>query len=50
MKITFALLAVTSFLGAANAVAVANAVPVAQPEVVDVADMKLRLRGTSPRG
>ncbi|CAI7600991.1 hypothetical protein N7471_013679 [Penicillium samsonianum] len=48
MKLSFVLCAVTSFLGAANAVAFANAAPAAQPEVIDISEMKLRLRGTSP--
>ncbi|KAJ6157380.1 hypothetical protein N7470_004972 [Penicillium chermesinum] len=48
MKLSFILCAVASIVGAANAVAVANAVPVAQPDVVDISDMKLRLRGSSP--
>lgn len=49
MKITYVLVAVTTLLGAANAVAFANAAPAPQPEVIDIADMKLRVRGSSPR-
>ncbi|KAJ5654953.1 hypothetical protein N7490_001956 [Penicillium lividum] len=49
MKFSFVLCVVASIFGAANAVAVANAVPVAQPDVVDISDMKLRLRGSSPQ-
>lgn len=49
MKFSFVLCALATFLGAANAVAVANAAPAAEPAVVDIGDMKLRLRGSSPR-
>ncbi|CEJ60611.1 hypothetical protein PMG11_09180 [Penicillium brasilianum] len=48
MKYSFVLCALVTFLGAANAVAVANAAPAAEPAVVDIGDMKLRLRGSSP--
>ncbi|KAE8373705.1 hypothetical protein BDV26DRAFT_296695 [Aspergillus bertholletiae] len=48
MKFTTVLFAITTFLGAAHAVGLANAVPAPQPEIIDIADMKLRVRGTSP--
>lgn len=49
MKLTTFLFSVATLLGAAQAVGLANAVPAAQPGVVDIADMKLRVRGSSPR-
>ena len=49
MKLTTVLFAITTFLGAANAIGLANAAPAPQPEVIDIGEMKLRVRGSSPR-
>lgn len=49
MKVAAVLFALTAILGGAHAIGVANAAPHPQPETIDVNDMKLRARGSSPR-